>query len=166
MSKITYQNKVTLNENPNVADINKLKADDLNEIKNVVNANDDNVGNLANLKTTDKSSLVNAINELIGEFGNNYIKFSNGILISWGTIAVGNVPASNNKIITINLPQNYIDDNYSCVVTKKGSGEYWSFVVETIASRTNSSVSLSIWNNNSDQAILPEMNYITVGRWK
>ena len=41
MSKITYADKVTLNENPNVADINKVKADDLNEIKNVVNANDD-----------------------------------------------------------------------------------------------------------------------------
>lgn len=41
MSKITYTDKVTLNENPNVADVNKVKADDLNEIKNVVNANDD-----------------------------------------------------------------------------------------------------------------------------
>ena len=41
MSKITYTDKVTLNENPNVADVNKVRADDLNEIKNVVNANDD-----------------------------------------------------------------------------------------------------------------------------
>lgn len=41
MSKITYTDKVTLNENPNVADVNKVKANDLNEIKNVVNANDD-----------------------------------------------------------------------------------------------------------------------------
>ena len=41
MSKITYADKVALNENPSVADINKVKADDLNEIKNVVNANDD-----------------------------------------------------------------------------------------------------------------------------
>ena len=65
MSKITYANKVTLNENPNVADINKVKANDLNEIKNVVNANDDNVGDIANLKTTDISSVVNAVNELV-----------------------------------------------------------------------------------------------------
>ena len=41
MSKITYADKVTLKENPNVADVNKIKAGDLNEIKNVVNANDD-----------------------------------------------------------------------------------------------------------------------------
>ena len=41
MSKITYTDKVALNENPSVADVNKVKASDLNEIKNVVNANDD-----------------------------------------------------------------------------------------------------------------------------
>ena len=36
MSKINYADKVTLNKNPNVADVNKVKADDLNEIKNVL----------------------------------------------------------------------------------------------------------------------------------
>lgn len=64
MSKITYTDKVTLNENPNVADVNKVKASDLNEIKNVVNANDNNVGDLADLKTEDVSNIVNAINEV------------------------------------------------------------------------------------------------------
>ena len=41
MSKITYTDKVPLYENTDIADINKVKADDMNEIKNVVNANDD-----------------------------------------------------------------------------------------------------------------------------
>lgn len=41
MSKITYANKVALNENSNIADINKVKADDMNEIKTCVNNNDD-----------------------------------------------------------------------------------------------------------------------------
>lgn len=77
MSKITYADKVTLNENPNVADVNKIKADNLNEIKNVVNANNDNVGDLANLKTTDKSSVVNAINEIAGQ--NNITTGSNSV---------------------------------------------------------------------------------------
>ena len=39
--KINYEDKVTLNSNPLIADINKVKADDMNEIKNVVNANAD-----------------------------------------------------------------------------------------------------------------------------
>ena len=65
MGKITYQNKVALNENPSVADINKVKASDMNEIKQVVNANYDDVGNIADLNTEDISSIVNAINELL-----------------------------------------------------------------------------------------------------
>lgn len=71
MSKITYTNKVALNINPDVADVNKCNATDLNEIKQVVNENDDdfntlntNVGNLTQLHTTDKTSIVNAINEV------------------------------------------------------------------------------------------------------
>ena len=84
MSKITYTDKVTLNENPNVAD-------DLNEIKNVVNANDDNVGDLADLKTTDVSSIVNAVNELVDKVnyeistsGNWTIKkYDNGYVEMW-----------------------------------------------------------------------------------
>lgn len=41
MSKITYANKTALNENTGVADANKVNASDMNEIKTVVNANDD-----------------------------------------------------------------------------------------------------------------------------
>ena len=78
MAKITYENKVALNVNSDIADINKVNASDLNEIKNVVNENDDNtttntnniadnaakIGTLSNLNTTDKSNLVGAINEV------------------------------------------------------------------------------------------------------
>lgn len=88
MSKITYTDKVALNENPNVADINKVKADDLNEIKNVVNANDNNVGDLADLKTDDVSNIVNAVNEVFDnshymiEKKGDYIykKYDNGLV--------------------------------------------------------------------------------------
>ena len=40
MAQITYANKVAINENPEIADINKVKDTDLNEIKNVVNTNE------------------------------------------------------------------------------------------------------------------------------
>ena len=64
MAQITYTNKETLNSQPSIAAKNKVTSDDMNEIKSVVNANDDNVGDLAGLNTTDKSSMVNAVNEL------------------------------------------------------------------------------------------------------
>ena len=71
MAKITYENKVALNVNSDIADVNKCNATDLNEIKNVVNENDDNttnnsnaIGNLSSLNTTNKNNLVGAINEV------------------------------------------------------------------------------------------------------
>lgn len=61
---IGYANKVTLNENTDVADVNKVKADDMNEIKSVVNANANLQGDLSDLNTADKSSLVAALNSI------------------------------------------------------------------------------------------------------
>lgn len=70
MAKITYEDKEFLNKNENIADKNKVNDTDLNQIKEVVNENDDNIGNLSDLNTTDKSNLVGAINEvnLVGKF--------------------------------------------------------------------------------------------------
>ena len=64
LTEITYTNKETLNEQPSVADKNKVKADDMNEIKSVVNTNAGKVGDLTNLTTTNKNSIVESINEL------------------------------------------------------------------------------------------------------
>lgn len=43
MSKITYENKEALNQNPNIPDINKVNDTDMNMIKNVVNNNETKV---------------------------------------------------------------------------------------------------------------------------
>ena len=72
MAKITYTDKVALNVNSDIADVNKCNATDMNEIKQVVNENDDNttnnsnaIGTLSSLNTTNKSNLVGAINEVL-----------------------------------------------------------------------------------------------------
>lgn len=41
MAKITYDNKIQLNENANIPNNQKCRAVDMNEIKNIVNGNDD-----------------------------------------------------------------------------------------------------------------------------
>ena len=46
MSKITFNNKVTLSPQPSIARENKVIDDDINEIKSVVNGNDDIVTGL------------------------------------------------------------------------------------------------------------------------
>lgn len=64
MQSISYANKSALNVNSSIADVNKCNAADLNEIKTVVNANATESGNASSLNTTNKTSLVNAINEV------------------------------------------------------------------------------------------------------
>lgn len=64
MSEITYDDKVDLQVATNIANINKVTASDMNEIKSVVNGNADEVGDITSLTTTDKTSVVNAVNEL------------------------------------------------------------------------------------------------------
>ena len=68
MAQITYADKSTMNENSSIPATNKCQASDMNEIKSVVNGNYNEVGNITNLTTTDKSSVVNAINEVNGIF--------------------------------------------------------------------------------------------------
>lgn len=64
MQTISYTNKTALNMNSSIADVNKCNASDLNEIKSVVNTNANECGDASNLNTTDKTTLVNAINEV------------------------------------------------------------------------------------------------------
>lgn len=68
---ITYGNKNYLNQNADIPATNKVQDTDMNEIKSVVNNNatetsnnTTNIGNLSNLATENKTSIVNSINEL------------------------------------------------------------------------------------------------------
>lgn len=86
--KITYDNKQQLNANSNINAINKCQASDLNEIKSVVNTNADLEGDLTTLKTTEKSSLVGAINEMLGEKVNSYNRKTNQAISSSSFVKV------------------------------------------------------------------------------
>lgn len=60
---ITYDDKIRL-KSQNVSEKYKVTAGDMNEIKSVVNTNADELGDITSLTTTDKTSVVNAVNEL------------------------------------------------------------------------------------------------------
>ena len=64
MGKITYADKETLYTNADIPANKKVQSSDMNEIKQVVNENDNKVGELNNLNTNDKSNVINAINEI------------------------------------------------------------------------------------------------------
>lgn len=77
--KITFSNKTYLNQNANIPDNQKVTDDNINEIKNVVNTNDTNVGDTSTLKTTSKN-VVGAINEV---YNNNIFSTSEKIIGKW-----------------------------------------------------------------------------------
>ena len=49
--KITYEDKESKLIDESVPNKNKVRAEDMNEIKNVVNGLDTSIGNISNLKT-------------------------------------------------------------------------------------------------------------------
>lgn len=87
--KITYEDKESKLIDESVPNKNKVRAEDMNEIKNVVNGLDTSIGDISNLKTIDKSNLVNAINEVYENtelIKTKYTvrrKFSNNTLSTW-----------------------------------------------------------------------------------
>ena len=116
MAKITYEDKVALYENADIADVNKCKADDMNEIKSVVNGidtatntNKTNIGTLSNLTTSSKTNLVSAINEVNSYTLRPTILYSNSSGTR-GTISLSDY-FSNYKYIDIFYRDN--DDNFS-----------------------------------------------------
>lgn len=73
MNEITYQNKVALNENPEIADINKVTDSDMNEIKSVVNGNSRTSSNNFGLGTnTWTSSATYSIGDIVVYNDNTY----------------------------------------------------------------------------------------------
>lgn len=88
MQVISYTNKSALNENQDIADINKCNAVDMNEIKSVVNSNANESGNASDLNTTDKTSLVDAINEVNTGLGTKQATILTGTSLP-GTVTNG-----------------------------------------------------------------------------
>lgn len=76
MAQITYTNKVALNENPEIAAINKVTDDDMNEIKSVVNANYNQTIQITNTEPSDNNCKIwidtGEIAQQVSEITNSY----------------------------------------------------------------------------------------------
>lgn len=76
INKLTYGDKSFINQNSGVPDINKVNDTDMNEIKTVVNANAELMGDVSTLTTT-ATDVVGAINEIDSKtdvFSSNEVK--------------------------------------------------------------------------------------------
>ena len=148
MSKITYTNKSTLNPQPSIANENKVTSNDMNEIKSVVNENDDNIGNLSNLKTTTKTSVVDSINELVDTqlYSTTEVK-TNKVWIDgkpiYRKVITGTLPAiSGSGSVDTNIAHNISNfENYTKIsgyLIQKSTGNRYNFPILSSSGRLTS----------------------------
>ena len=153
MAKITYADKTALNTNSQIADVNKVNDSDLNEIKSVVNDNDTNVGDLSTLNTTDKSSIVNAINELLptvlystnkefSEIANNTIITLNDDITNYQRVVFFGISNNENlSSVEVYLPK--VDDKVIISIGNAGNtgGYYaWETVIRSFRIRSENQI--------------------------
>lgn len=175
MAKITYEDKVALNVNPGIADINKVTVGDLNEIKAVVNTNDDNAGALNDLTTPNKDNLVGAINSII-ESGSNsngeYIKYSDGTMIctkkvSFTNVVIdkawGSVYETESRINFGDYAQEFIEIPSVSIDLADGS----TCFCESFFERTKTAIgSAFLWKPAVEPRGTMTFDIIAIGKWK
>lgn len=81
MAKITFEDKVALDEQAAIADVNKVRASDMNQIKSVVNGLDDTISNLGT--TLSSSYLPLTGGTLSGDLAFSHTDASTDGHISW-----------------------------------------------------------------------------------
>ena len=163
MAQISYTNKVALNENPDIADINKVTDDDMNEIKSVVNANYNNTIQITDTEPTDSDNKIwidtgevsAAATEITNEYSTstglgysaNYI---NELVpnIQSGTVNFGIVNGNTSTAQTITLSKPYSNTNYKVFCNFQNAGYYWeSYSNFIIANKTTTGFEIQ-WKNN------------------
>lgn len=135
MAQITYADKQYVNQNASVPANNKVQDTDMNEIKTVVNTNDNNVGDLTTLATNTKTSIVGAVNELKNaEVYSTTEKKTNKVWIDGKPIYrksySGNAVKSGRVILESNAPIDKIISAYGSAL----SGYDWCWSIPNFGS--------------------------------
>lgn len=172
MSKITYTNKVDLTTS-SVAAINKVVAADMNEIKSVVNDNDDLVGDLSTLDSFTKTSVVAGINSVV-ESGTGYIKYLDGTMICYssvsGSIAIQTSWGSLYKSSDIDLgsfPQTFISTPQVIISAQTTSNiQYFVGVGESSPISTTKAGNVCLLRPTTSGSAQYVIDYIAIGKWK
>lgn len=110
MAQISYTNKVALNENPEILDINKVTDDDMNEIKQVVNDNYNNTIQITDTEPTDSD---------------NKIWIDTGEVQSIGSeVSVGTTQPTNGEKVWFKTSKNLFDYSKSINGYISATGEF------------------------------------------
>lgn len=156
--KISYTNKQQLNANSSVADINKIKADDMNEIKSVVNNNADELLN------NEYSIIVEK--DINPQNGNGYIKYDNGFMLQWKSIQV---TAGGTQWTSAIYISNHTMGNwgvpFTSILSFWTSCSSYDFWTSAGSVNTTSAGTLRCYRPTSSTAQV-WVNVTAIGRWK
>ena len=159
MGKITYDNKIQLNENANIPNNQKCRAVDMNEIKNIVNGNDDEfIQYKSNIATGETYSTNEIKTNKVWIDGKPIYRKT--IAFNYTTNSINAIPLNinNYKEIWLDLSDSFIKyDGTRIVPIVRADYRDIQYSVGAIIDITNSTVSLQIGKN------IPSGNgYITV----
>ena len=143
MALITYQNKVTMNENPSISAINKVQASDMNEIKDVVNGNWDEI-----------AKTLGTIADISGSFtiGN--------IGVEWGVVSVAPTSGTSPNYYgstTVNFVNNYA---YAPLMLANSGAGYQA--IQNVATISVGNTSGSVWMTASSTTAR-NCRYLVIG---
>ena len=137
--KLTYVNKVALNENAEISDINKVTDSDMNEIKAVVNNNDDDM-------ITISTNLINATtystDEIrVGTWINSkpiYRKVIVNNPTTYGEQVRVDLNISNPELVWVDKSNSFLISNGGatyCGIGADGNPGYWFDVRQIVSSK-------------------------------
>lgn len=140
MAKITYENKVALNENPEIADENKITDNDMNEIKQAVNTNENKIL----LAISDTAPSTCATGDLYYNTTSKKIFEATGTN-TWGT--TGTNPTPNTIYILFDTKTTYSYDGTDLVSVGGGGAE---IAVSTTEPTGDEDESVKLWINPNE----------------
>ena len=151
MSKITYANKVAINENAEIADINKVTDNDMNEIKAVVNNNDDELITI-NTKLTNIAELIKSSQGSI-EIGDTHIIY--------GAVIMTFKPGENSQ--TIQFEKSFADNNYIVALTFQKQAAYYTLLSPAVYEKNTTNVRIGAFNAHTGN-VSETLGYIIIGK--
>lgn len=102
----------------------------------------------------------------IADFGNNYIKYANGILIQWGSATFPSDASGGKGYATIDFPVNFADTSYTIIATATYPGNTLpAFVVSTEVRSTSRAY---VYARTVSMTVVTgaRCGFAAIGRWK
>lgn len=113
---------------------------------------------------------VDTVAELNGksivDFGSNYMKYGNGLLIQWGTARFPGEASGGKGFATINFPKTFANTSYTLIATAKYSGS--TLPAFLISTNVNSVSKAYVYARTTSMSAVTgaECSWLAIGQWK